>query len=162
MTDVAKKIAIRPPEAEEPPPPSVPQDFRRFGLSDLQEMGLWLAERLKERYSGLDERNAIGWLRGAMEGNEFMFIRTDECVGLAQINRRPLDPVPFVEEVFVLCKNDNDEEKALGLYDRFHTWAKQLGSAELLVGNFSDVHKDRVAKHFGRIAARQIHVVKVT
>ena len=156
-----KPITIRAPEADEAPPPSVPQEFRRFGLPDLEELGLWLVGRLKERYGAIDDRNAIGWLRGAMETNEFMFIRTGDCVGLAQISRRPLDPIPFVEEVFVLCRREEDEDKALGLYDRFATWAKQLGSVEMLVGNFSDVHKEKVAKHFGRVAARQIHVVRV-
>ncbi len=125
-----------------------PSEFHRFGLPDLEDMGAWLVERLKGRWGAVSDKNIAAFLRGVMESNEFLFVRTKNAVALAQAAHKPLEAVPFVEEIFVLVRNDAFEEGAQ-LYGAIRNWGESHGASRIEVGNMSDVEPEDVAAQFG-------------
>lgn len=163
MAAAAKRIETVPAAAE-------PIAARRFGLADLSEMGAWLLWRLKDRYPHLDERNLAGWLRGMIDSNEYLFVRTRNAVALAQIQHRALDPLPIVDELFVLAKGrDSDgvvEKGALAeaaeLYGEFLRWARSLGATEIAIERYTDVPRDQIKERLGRVWVREVPFAKVT
>lgn len=146
------------PEAAAPPR----AQHRRVSTPDLSELGNWLTERLKDVFPGLAPRNVQAWLAGCTVTNSFFFIRTAHAVALAQINHRPLDPTPFVEEIFTLAM-DGFEDEAADLYLPMAEWAKGLGASELRLGGWdSDVHIERVIARIGTIRQKTYYVSKIT
>jgi len=131
-----------------------PCDLHRFALPDLEDMGAWLVERLKGRWGAVSDKNIAAFLRGVMESNEFLFVRTRNAVALAQAAHKPLEAVPFVEEIFVLVRNDAVEE-GVQLYGAIRNWGESHGASRIEVGNMTDVEPEDVASAFGgRIETR--------
>src|SRR5712672_4228096 len=103
--------------------PYVPVTIARFALPDLDVWGVHLMERLLSRFPHLNDRMFIGWLKGCMDSNEFLFIRSANAVALAMIVRSPLQPTADVQEVFVLTRGKGCEDEGLAMYDEFRRWA---------------------------------------
>jgi hypothetical protein len=141
----------------------------RFTTGDLAKYGEWLLWRLKERYPQLAERNAASWLGSLTNTNDTMFLRTASAVGVAQLLRRRLDPQPFVEEVFVLCKGrDSDgaiEQSAYAegalIYAEFKRWGEGHGASELVVERWSDVPREMIKATLGKLYLRESAYVKI-
>jgi len=147
--------------ANRPPPISPPDvNVRRFGLADMEPMGMWLFERLVKHFPHLTDRIFSGWVRSLMNSNDMLFLRTNDAVCLAQLSRWPLDPVPYLEEVFVLCRNDALEEGA-ALYSAMYSWAKGAGATEMVVDRFSDVPRDMIVKAIGKVTDYDLAIVRV-
>jgi hypothetical protein len=134
------------------PPIDLNISVRRFELADLTTLGLWLISRLRERFPHLDERTIAGFLRGMVTSNEHSFLCTvDEhghpngVVGVAQMVRDPLDPVPWVREVFVLAQTP---ELAISdgpsIYTAIDRWAKTISANEIEVERFTDVPREAI------------------
>ncbi len=130
---------------------------RRFFGSDLEEMGPWLLTRLKAKYANLNELNYVGFFRGCMSGNEWLFLRTDHAVGLANLRYEPLNPVAYVEEVFVLCKEGPEprraqQEEMLDIYRHFRDWMESHGARLSILDRFTDLPLGMLKKEFeGRL-----------
>jgi len=120
---------------------------RRFGLPDLQTHGLWLYEKLKKRFPHVAQSDLTAWIRGAIETNQFFFICTDRAVGMAQSNHRPLEPVPFVDVVFVESLDDTDRSHEPAIYRDMTRWGKSMGAGEL---------------NYGELTAEQITAIKAS
>lgn len=140
----------RPPE-----PLPVPGTFwtRPFRGNDIEELGPWLVERLKVRWTHLHERQIGGWLQAAIGVRGFLFIRSEKAVALAQATNKLMQPQQVVEEVFVLAREGGIEEAAL-LYREFKHWADALGADEVICENLTDVPHDLIKAQFGRLWAR--------
>lgn len=136
------------------PQPYQPVSIARFALPDLDVWGVYLMERLLSRFPHLNDRMFIGWLKGCMESNEFLFIRSVNAVALAMIVRSPLQPTADVQEVFVLTRGSGCEDEALAMYDEFRRWAERMGARDLLVDIFTDVGKDAIQRRLGRLYNR--------
>lgn len=164
MAQAAQRQVVKPEEIEEIEPPSVV----RTSMPDLAQHADWLLWRLKDRYPHLEAKMLMGWLRGAIEDNESMFIRCGRAIGLAQIKQHPLDAHKIVEEVFVLVRGrDTDgviEKDAIAegasLYGAFKSWADRLGAAEIIVERNSDVPRELIKEALGRIFIREIVYAK--
>lgn len=145
---------------QEPEIPAVkiPEHFnsRRFYLPDISDKGLWLVERLRARYPHLQDNNIVGWLRGAIDSNEYLFIRTEHAFAMAQMMRETLSPHPIVFERFMLHEEGTTKEEtalylaeAKYLYGEMMKWAANVGAREVVVEQWTDVKtediKDAVA-----------------
>lgn len=136
------------------PQPYLPVTITRFALPDLDAWGVYLMERLLSRFPHLNDRMFIGWLKGCMESNEFLFIRSANAVALAQIVRSPLQPMADVQEVFVLTRGAGATDEGLAMYDEFRRWAERMGARDLLVDIFTDVPKEAIQRRLGRLYNR--------
>lgn len=139
-----------------------PVTVMRFALPDLDVWGVYLMERLRTRFPHLNDRMFVGWLKGCMESNEFLFIRTANAVALAQIVRSPLQPLADVQEVFVLVRAKDCEDEGLAMYDEFRRWAERMGARDLLVDQFTDVPKDAIQRRLGRLFNRVLPFIRLT
>lgn len=168
MTAVTKLNAVQ-------PLPMVESSMRRFLLPDLNDKGIWLIGRLQVRYPHLQDRQLIGWFRGLIDSNESLFIRTDHAVALAQIVHESLSPQPDVVERFVLCeeskspdKDDREREtgrniaEAMSLYNDIMRWSETLGARRVSVNRFTDVPRDMLKEHLGRMFMEEHWYIKVS
>lgn len=133
---------------------------RRFGINDVQDMGLWILECLKPDYPHLTEQTLAGWLRGCMENNEYCFVRTANAVGLAVRGSKTLESRPTVDEVFVLARAGHNDE-AGAIYGQFRSWAKGINASEMHVGYNSDFTLAKIKAVLGPIKERVWHVVEL-
>ena len=143
---------------------SSPSGTERFFIADIDRVGTWLVKRIRERYAFMDERQILTWLRSVMSSNEWLFIKTQHAVGLANMQRMPMRMVPFVQEVFVLIMDANEEsqiEEGLNIYRHFRKWADSMSASELRVDIFSDVPLKYQKKEFGQLYLREIAVAKL-
>lgn len=155
----AVTVASVPGSAYPVPPRNV--SIRRFGLADIEDMGMWLMTRLRERYPHVNDRMFIGWIRGCMESNEFLFIRSENAAGMAITDHRPLTSAPIVREVFLLSRND-DIMEAAQLYPHIRHWAESMGASEITIECFSDVPHEIVREVIGsRVFIRETMLVKL-
>lgn len=121
-------------------PAEMPQEVvsvRRFGLPDLQTHGLWLYEKLQKRFPHVAQSHLTAWICGAIETNQFFFICTDKAVGMAQANHRPLEPVPFVDVVFVESIDAADRSHEPAIYRDMTRWGKSMNASELNYGELT-------------------------
>lgn len=140
-------------------------EIRRFTLPDMDRVGVWLVPRLIQVYPHLNNRTIIGWLRGMMYDNEYLFLWQPNSVALAQMERaQTLAPRPMVRERFIFCRDPKDkknQEEAGAFYERFATWARQSGCDTLLVMEKSDVPEEMVKKQLTRLFTRTQTFAKV-
>ena len=133
----------------------------RVVLPDLDRSGSWLIARLKTKYPHLTDREVTSWFRGIMESSEYLFIRRNKGVLLAQSLRDPLTHIPAIREIFCLAQ-DGGVEDAAALYADLRRWAEGLGAVEIIVETFSDVSKVQIAEVLGtRVSARPISVARL-
>ena len=132
----------------------------RFGLPDLETMGAWLVERLRVRYPHLPEHYIAPWLRGAMETNDNLFIRTTDTVLLARRNQQALDNQPYVEEVFCFIRNGAEAE-APSLYAMLKNWSTGLSATEIRVDYNSDLSLDMIETTIGETELWQYSALKL-
>ena len=133
----------------------------KFNAPDLSDMGLWMLNRLSQKAPHLNDRNFVGWLRNCMESNEFMFIRSQNAVGLAQRVSDVFDPVPRVVELFVWVRDREKMGEAATIYAEFQRWAVSLGSKEMLIERDTDAPLEMLKAHFGTLYERMITVAKL-
>jgi len=126
--------------------PAVPlKEPRRFDLNDLPRYADVLYPRLKELFPYINDRMYGGWIRGCISDNACLFLCIDAPDGqggaacMAFIAHDPLNPVPYVDVLFVLGK----EEIRVHMYRKIMKWAKELGARQVRVreAGVSDVVK---------------------
>lgn len=123
---------------------------RRFQLPDLNQKGIWLVNALKERYNS-NEGELVNWLRSTVvtPGNEFLFIRTDHAVALAQCLREPLSSRPVVKEQFVLVDDEKFMEEGGYLYACIKRWAENLHAYQCQVEVYTNVPRAMIKERLG-------------
>jgi hypothetical protein len=136
-------------------------DHKRFYLPDLQTKGTWLLGRLKEFYKNSSEIELLSWLRGVMTSDQFLFVHTENAIGLAQITREALSAKPKVKELFVLCASEDDYEQGAYLYSVLRDWAAAVGASEFIVETFTDVPRDMIKLRAGGMFKRDQVFVKL-
>jgi hypothetical protein len=137
------------------PPVLAPADVRRFELPDMDRHATWFMPRFLQKYPHLNERSAIGFLRGIIYSNEFQFLFQDKAVALAQlVGSGGLEPDPIVWERFVWVETPSDakqQQAAAFFYPRIVKWAKGLGAKNIHVENSTDVPSEMIKAQVGRI-----------
>ncbi len=142
--------------------PNPNTDIRRFQIPDLDRHGAWMIPRIIRAHPHLDNRTLIGWLRALVYNNECLFLYQPNSVALAQVERaHTLNPRPIVRERFVFARDDKHTEEASAFYERFATWARQMGCDTLIVCEMTDVPEDKVKKILGRLFTRPQVFAKV-
>jgi hypothetical protein len=150
-----------PAEALKPiaPPPVVYAEVRRFELPDLDTHARWFMPRFLKEYPHLNERSAIGFLRGIVYSNEFLFLFQEKGVALAQaMGSGGLEAEPIVWERFVWVENPADagqQQAASFFYDRIVKWAKAMGVSKVHVEEHSDCTHDQIKARVGRVFETQ-------
>ena len=135
---------------------------RKFNDPDLSDMGIWMLGRLSARAPHLNDRNFVGFLRNCMLSSEYLFIRTNNAVGLAQRVTESFDPIPKVQEHFVWVRDRAKHiPEALVIYDEFHRWAVSLGSNVMIIEEDTDVSLDDLKKHLGNLYERVTTICKL-
>lgn len=121
---------------------------RRFELPDLDTHAKWFLPRLLKEFPHLNERSAIGFLRGIIYSNEFLFLFQDHAVALAQMMQSGgLEAEPIIWERFVWVEDPTNvahKQAAASFYDRFSKWAKQLGVRVIHIENRTDVDHEMI------------------
>lgn len=135
--------------------PASPPSSRRFQDPDLDRHGLWLVPRLLASFPHMNQRELLGWIRGIIASNEFLFLFQDHAVGLAQAMRiSPLRPDVMVHEWFVFVEDkENKEHLAEGamFYGDMKRWATQQGARTIIVEELSDVPHEMIKEQLGRL-----------
>lgn len=127
-----------------------PVIVRRVQRPDLDNLGAWLIKRLQERHTEATPAQIMGWLRGCLASNEFLFLRTARACALAQFVRQPLEPQPEAWEIFCFVMAEGDEHEADVIYPRMASWASNLNASKLWIGIWSDIPAKRAAGKIGR------------
>jgi hypothetical protein len=137
-----------------PDPPAAAS--RRFQIPDLNHHAGWLIERLVKAFPHRTERDLIGWLRGVIYANDFLFLYQDHSVALATVSRvHPLLPKGHVQEIFVFAEAGYEAEAAV-FYDDFARWAKNQGLDTIVVQEMSDVPHEAIRDKLGRMFTKTI------
>jgi hypothetical protein len=152
QAEVAAKV-------QDVPPPA--GNMRRFHLPDLDKHGAWLVQRLRRAYPHRTDRDLVGWLKGLLYSNEFMFLYQDHAVALAVLTRQhPLEERPVIQEMFVFAMEGHDREAA-AFYGEFARWAKNMGVETVVVETMSDVPHELIKEKLGRLFTRQVVFAKL-
>jgi hypothetical protein len=147
-----------------PAPVLLGTDVRRFQLPDLDRHSWFLPRFLKE-FPHLNERSAIGFLRGIIYSNEFLFLFQERGVALAQlVTSGGLEPEPIVWERFVWVEdptNADQQKAAVYMYPSIVKWAKSMGVSVIHVENKTDVSHDLIKAQAGRVYETQQKYLRV-
>ena len=147
-------------EVEEKPRVLSTSEIRRFDLADLEPLGTWLYERLKERYPHLNTIMFPTWVRQWIASNEYLFIRNDSAVALAEVCRNSMDMLPWVREIFVYAKEDADED-GVALYHAIRDWAINLDAVRIIVGEDTDISLEMIELGVGKLMSRKLSYLKL-
>lgn len=146
-------------------PANIAPVVRRFQVPDLDTHGAWMLPRLQATFKHLNDRALVGFLRGLINSNEYLFLFEPDSVGLAQVVRsHSLQPKPVVWERFVWARVPDNAEmqaKAAFMYDHFRQWARSMHCENIIVQELSDVPIEMVRAHMGRIFTRQQQYVRI-
>lgn len=143
--------------------PSERVEIRRFMTADLSTHGKWLIPRMLKTYPELSEAMAVGWIKGFVTSNEYLFLQQDNAVALAQLMPGyTLVPAQIIQERFVWVADPKDAaqvEQASHFYSEIYRWATNMaGIQNIIVDENTDVpramietcmteHKCRLLKH---------------
>lgn len=112
----------------------------RFTNVDVQRYGPWLIPKLTSRWPQISAMTFSGWVMGWTNGNGFLFIKTENAVGLAEVFKQTPELRIKAREVFVFCNGKEHEEEALQIYREFKRWGRSLGVAAIGdIGTASDL-----------------------
>jgi len=129
------------------------QTVNRFGTPDLNDKGIWMTRRIREKYGHLQDRFIVGWLGGLTAKNENYFVHTKNAVALAEKVTEGLNPIPSVKVWFVLAKdpkNSEHIEDAADLYQAIAKWASDMGALRVIdLDKFTDVPKPLIQRRLG-------------
>lgn len=136
---------------------------RRFQLPDLDTHGRWIIARLFKVYPHRTERDLIGFLRGIIGANDYLFLYRDCGVALATVAKtNPLAPKSHVEEIFVWAAPDHDPAEVAVFYEDFARWTRNQGLDVLIVEEQSDVsHETIKAVLDKRLFTKQVQFARV-
>lgn len=144
-------------------------EIRRFMTADLARHGSWLIPRVMKTFE-LSEAAAVGWVKGFVSSNEFMFLQQDNAVALAQLMPGySLVPAQIVQERFVWVadpKNKEQVELAAHFYPEIYNWAVRLvGVKDVIVDENTDVPRHlietNIAERKCRLLKREMSYVRV-
>lgn len=123
----------------------------------------WLLSRICKVYPHRTDRDVVGFLRGLIGSNDYLFLYQDYGVALATIAKtNPLAPKSHVEEIFVWAAPGYDPTLCASFYDDIVRWTKGLGLEMIFVGEQSDVPADLIKETLGkRVFTRQVTYTKV-
>jgi len=148
------------------PPPSVPMppvhvtqpvqapyqaiETRRVQAIDFPAVSEWLFSRLVELYPTFERNSFLGKFRLWCDSTEFLFIRTDNAIGLAYVIFSPIHGRADVQDGFVFVR---DEATADGqaIYAHFKRWAASQNVRDVLIHGLSDWDKVGIKEVFGDI-----------
>lgn len=146
---------------------------RRFFIPDIDRHP-WIVDRLTKLY-GINERQAVGWLRGITESSEFLFLYSENAAALAEVTRQhtlATQPVLTIRFVWIAPSFvvDGKPEKAeiaeaLLFFDEFAKWAKNKNiSTIVLEDDVLDVPREQIreTKSLGRLFRREQWFAKVS
>lgn len=137
------------------PPPVLGSDVRRFELPDMDRHAKWFMPRFLKEFPHLNERSAIGFLRGIIYSNEFLFLFQEKGIALAQMmSSGGLEAEAIVWERFVWIEYPEDvgqQQAAAFFYPRFAEWAKRMGVGVIHVECKTDVPHEMIKARVGRV-----------
>jgi hypothetical protein len=155
-TPVRKRDNRVAPPVIAPIAPITTHEIRRFEVPDVDRHGIWMIERLKTAYPHLDQRQMVGWLRGLVYNNEFLFLFQEHSVGLAQAVRPdPFTPTVVIWERFVWAQSPEYVEEAAAFYERFAAWGKHKDASSIVVDEQTDVPNELIEKCLGELSERK-------
>ena len=138
-----------------------PATSRRFQLPDLDRHGGWLIERLVRAFPHRNERELVGWLRGIVYSNEYLFLYREHAVALAVMTRlHALEAAPHLREIFVLAQTGFEVEAA-AFYDDFARWATNQGVKVLVIEELTDVPHETIRERVGRVFEKTVKFARM-
>ncbi len=150
--------------------PNERPEIRRFMTADLSRHGPWLLPRMLKAYPELTEQAAVGWIKGFVVSNEYLFLQQDNAVALAQLMPGyTLVPAQIIQERFVWVadpKNQEQIELASHFYNEIYQWANKLaGVQNIIVDENTDVPRAMIetcmTAHKCRLLKREMSYVRV-
>lgn len=120
-------------------------EVSRFAAADARRYGPWLIPKLTTRWPQISAMTFSGWVMSWTAANTFLFVKTANAVGLAEVFRETPDLRPRAREVFVFCNGKDYEEETLQIYRHFKKWGRSIGVAAIHdIGNASDLTPTRL------------------
>jgi hypothetical protein len=138
-----------------PAPVLLPAEVRRFELPDIDQHGRWFLPRFLKEFPHLNERSAIGFLRGILYSNEFLFLFQEKAVALFQaVGSGGLEAEGIIWERFVWLEDPTSVEQqraAASFYARALKWAHSAGIDVVHVECKTDVPRELIKSAAGRV-----------
>lgn len=121
-------------------------DVTRFTPVDAQKYGPWLIPKLTARWPQISAMTFAGWVMGWTKGNTFLFVKTEDAVGLCEVFKETPDLRLKAREVFVFCNGVEHEDQCVVIYKEFRRWARTMGVEAKIrgIGNASDLSATRL------------------
>jgi hypothetical protein len=102
-----------------------------------------LSVRLLEAYDGRTWREICMWLRGAMVGNQHLFIYNEGAIGCFALSSVRQRRSPDVEEIFCLGKSmPKDKDDVIALYRQAYAWGQNNRCNAFYIDNCTDLKKE--------------------
>lgn len=147
------------------PMPAPPPVCRRFQDPDIDRHGMWLVPRLLAAYPHMNQRELLGWLRGIIASNEFLFLYQDHAVALFQALRvSPLRPDVMINEWFCFVEDKQNPEhlrEAADFYSDAERWGRQQEAKTIVVETLTDVPHEQIKEKLGRLFEIKTWVAKL-
>lgn len=123
---------------------------RRVGMQDWTPLQEWLWERIKDAYPTIERMSFAGKFRQWCDSTEFLFIRTDNAVGLAYLVFSPIHGRADVQDGFVFVREGQSAD-GQAIYAHFKRWAESMNARDVLPMGLSDWDKAGLREVFGRL-----------
>ena len=148
-----------------PAPVVFGSDTRRFDLPDLDRHAAWFMPRFLKNYPHLNERAAIGFLRGVIYHNEFKFMFQEKGAALFQMmGAHSLDATQVVWERFVWVADPENKaytDAAAFFYKDALQWCKFKSVDIMMVEQNTDVPHEMIRQQIGRLYATEQKFARV-
>lgn len=138
--------------------------FSRFSpTTDLIKSGVWVSDRVRQKWSHLNERTVLGWLKGCAESNENLFIKSLHSVSMFRTVHNALDPKPSIEEIFVFVDDPQNKQainEGAANYGEMRRWAQGMGAERAVVGQNTDIPISMIRSVLGSVETSQLNIAK--
>lgn len=125
-------------------------NVRLVSSAEVDELVAWGLPKIQLRYPRATAQAIIPFLRNACRGGQVRFLRTDNGCGLFQIVQTPWEPLPIVEEVFVIVREPQMNAKdARRIYSAARTWADEIKAVAFEYGGSTGVDITPIARKIG-------------
>jgi hypothetical protein len=127
--------------------------------SEIEELVPWGLDRIKKRYPRATPEGLVPFLRLAVRGGRYRYLRTDNAQGIFVCDVLPWEPRGIVWDLVVIGKRDRDLDprkvqlEVIGIYVAGEAWARSINAAQFKFELCDQVNAEMVAKRIGYDAA---------
>lgn len=125
-------------------------NVRNVTTAEVPELVLWGIEKIRSRYPRVDAQAITAFLTVCCRGGTRRFLRTDNGCALFEMKQTAWEPLPVVEDVFVIVREPQFAAlDARRLYSAGRTWAEEIGAVEFRFHSDTGLDITPIARRVG-------------